>query len=170
MTDFAKYLTYEPDTGRLVWKVSRGFTARAGTPAGNTVVRNGGRYRVVTVENRRFYAHRVIWILHNGPIPRGMTIDHMNGDGTDNRLANLRLATRAENHRNKQVSKANRTGVRGVYVHSQTGAYTAQITTDGKCRHLGCFSTLEDAAAARREAELKYHGEFAPSQYWEDRG
>ena len=87
---------------------------------------------------------------------------HRNTDKTDNRRRNIRVCNAMENAWNVQISKNNKTGVRGVHWNERLGCYVAQIMERKHAHHLGCFTTLEEAAVARRAAEIKYYGSFAP--------
>ena len=100
--------------------------------------------------------HRVIMMLCFGHIPENAEIDHINHVRNDNRLCNLRFVTGSENSRNKSVSSRNTTGVTGVYFYKRLQKYVARISVDWKIIHLGYFETLEEAAAARAEANVKY--------------
>jgi hypothetical protein len=91
-------------------------------------------------------------------------LDHINGDKLDNRIANLRLSTNAENSRNRPATRRNSTGYKGVYLDSYTGRWKAQINVDGKNRNLGRFDTPEEAHAAYREAAEQWHGAFARTE------
>ena len=90
-------------------------------------------------------------------------VDHINGDRADNRISNLRLATRSENLRNKRKFPTNTSGYVGVYCYWQRGNWNARISVNGRNINLGYFATKEDAAQARAEAERKYWGEYAIS-------
>lgn len=90
-----------------------------------------------------------------------MIVDHINRNRLDNRKANLRLCTIAENVRNAGINKNNTSGYTGVYKLSKN-KWRAAIGVDGKSIHLGHFDNIEDAVKARRDAELKYFKEFAP--------
>lgn len=99
-----------------------------------------------------------------GHIPENAEIDHINHVRDDNRLVNLRFATQGENLKNKSVSSKSTTGVTGVYFSKDKKKYRAQIKVNRKAIYLGMFDTLEEAAAARAEANLKFnfhnnHGE-----------
>lgn len=115
---------------------------------------------------KNYKAHRVIWEMHNGLIPGGMSIDHANGDTWDNRLDNLRLATHSQNMQNSDRSKYNTSGRRGV-VLTKSGRYAASIRVGWKDIYLGTHDTLDDASEAYNVAALKHHGEFAfkPQQH-----
>lgn len=147
MPDFASVLTYEPETGRLLWKAGKiGRGCVEGREAGS--VKSDGRYRSLVVGGKRYYAHRVIWQLVHGSIDPSLCIDHINGNGLDNRITNLRLVTRSTNQRNRGACKRNSTGIKGVYP-TENGTFAAQC--GGK--YLGAFKTIETAAAARAAAE-----------------
>lgn len=89
--------------------------------------------------------------------PAGMDVDHISGDTLDNRRANLRVTTHAENMQNRRRANRNsQTGIRGVTLFRRTGRYSAQVHVQGRRHHLGYFATAEDAAraVARARAEL----------------
>ncbi len=90
-----------------------------------------------------------------------LVIDHINGNILDNRRANLRLCTNTQNARNCKLSKNNTSGYPGVRMTSH-GRYNARITFNRKGIHIGNYATFEEAVKARKEAEKKYFGEFAP--------
>jgi hypothetical protein len=100
--------------------------------------------------------------LHSHILPPrdGYVVDHIDGDGLNNRRSNLRYATVAENRRNSRAAKRNKSGFKGVRA-SPTGRWWAAITWDGKRQHLGTFDTAEEAAEAYRDAAKRLHGEFA---------
>tara|TARA_R110000803_G_scaffold51177_1_gene105931 strand:+ start:686 stop:1198 length:513 start_codon:yes stop_codon:yes gene_type:complete len=148
--------SYNKKTGIIYWTNGR----RAGKEAFTYTSKRGYRattFRGVTFETT-LSAHRVAWLLHTGEWPSGQ-IDHINGDKVDNRILNLRDVVNAENARNCCLRSTNKSGVPGVYVHSQTGKWTAQINAFGKTVGLGCFGSKSDAIIARKSAErvLGYH-------------
>lgn len=96
-----------------------------------------------------------------GPIPEGYIVDHINGDGLDNRLCNLRLATNRQNVRNSRRRSDNKSGFKGVSWDGQRSAWKALIHVDGKRVFLGRYDTPEEAHAAYCEAANELHGEFA---------
>jgi len=118
-------------------------------------------YRSTYINNNSFQVHRLIWELVNGPIPEGKVIDHINGNGLDNRLSNLRLCSQAENVLNSKVSKNSKTGVKGVSYETERKKYRAQISKNNKLYFLGRFDKLEEAEKAYKEASKELHGEFS---------
>ena len=140
------------ENGQLFWK-ERKQRRQFNKPAG--YIRPDG-YRRIMINRKRYLAHRLIWILHHGDIPQNMEIDHKNHDPSDNRLKNLRLVSHLENHHNKSKYKKNRSGFTGIYWHSQTNKWCAQIKINGEQKHLGLFKNIEDAIAARRKVEILF--------------
>lgn len=160
-------LAYDPATGIFLWRsrpvscfpdAAHGNTWNtryAGTPAGST---NNSGYFKIGIDDRQYLAHRIAWLMFYGSeVPHD--IDHIDGDRTNNRIANLRLATRAENQANKRRLTTN-TGIKGVYFDAKRQKFQAHITVSYRQHNLGRFDTLEDAVAARREAAERLHGAF----------
>jgi hypothetical protein len=87
-------------------------------------------------------------------------VDHRNGNGLDNRRANLRLATNAQNARNRKLQVNNTSGVRGVYWCERKQKWRARIKVDNRYIDLGMFTDLEKARTVREKAERRYYGEF----------
>jgi len=107
-------------------------------------------------------AHRYAWERANGPIPEGLYIDHLCYTPACCNIDHLRLATSAENSRNKSGAYANNTsGYRGVSWDKNAGKWRAQLTLDGKKRYLGYFTDAEEAADVVRSARKELYGEFA---------
>jgi hypothetical protein len=137
-------------SGQLVRKSNN---KRAGSHKGNI-------YRRVGVDYASYYEHRLIFLYHKGYLPP--FIDHKNRDVKDNRIENLRKSTSSLNSWNKKDSSSN-SGSRGVFLkqdRKRAKPYEAYIHKEGKKYYLGHFYTLLDAIRARRQAELKYYGEF----------
>jgi hypothetical protein len=100
-------------------------------------------------------------MMHAGFDLAGMQIDHINGDGTDNRWENLRVTSSRTNNMNIRRQRRCSSGITGVRFDNRLQRFESRIGLDGKCIYLGRFRTLIDAAAARRSAEI-YYG-FGPS-------
>lgn len=154
--DLKALLSYEPDTGHFKWLVERGRGIKPGDLAGSIAPIG---YRVISINNRLYYAHRLAWLYSFGVWPDGQ-VDHINGFRSDNRIANLRVVSNRENHKNMKLRCDNTSGVNGVYWSKINKRWHSQIVHDGKLIFLGGFANLEDAAAARKKAEIAngYHG------------
>ncbi len=168
-------LRYEPETGKLFWlergvewfrdgfRDARGNMANwnsrwAGEQA-FTAMHNAG-YHQGQIQNRPYLAHRVIWTIVHGCWPEH-EIDHINMDRSDNRIANLRAATRSENNRNRTAASSNPTRLKGVTWDRHAGKWMAQIGLNGKNYNLGHHRSAEDAHAAYCVAADRMHGAFA---------
>jgi len=92
---------------------------------------------------------------------RDLEVDHIDGDGLNNCESNLRICTHAENGRNRQLRKYAYSGFLGVSWDKKSNKWRAQICINYKTIPLGAFENAQDAARARDEAALKYHGQFA---------
>lgn len=153
-----KRLGYEPSTGKLFWRdceemPKKWRTRWAGKEAFTALSSHG--YRQGDIDHVRFKAHRVIWALHTGEWPADQ-IDHINGVRDDNHIINLRVVTRQENGRNKSMLRNNTSGVCGVDWNKAKGKWRARIKIDGRFKHLGYFTAIDAAAAARAEASRRY--------------
>ena len=163
-------LRYEPETGLFFWKEKPPVAGESKTESRcrktwNTryaekeagcehrVGRNS--YEVIRIDDTLYRAHRIAWLLHYGEWPKDQ-VDHINGNGLDNRIENLRDVTNQENHKNRSLNSNNSSGVTGVWFHKQVQKWAAEIKIDGKKRCLGLFADINAAARARKEAERKY--------------
>ena len=152
------YLRYDPDTGKIYWtaKTSRNRSIRVGDEAGTVAFCSGKKYRHIQFDRQRHYSHRIAWLLYYGEAPNGL-IDHINGNGLDNRITNLRVVDAKGNARNNAVRKQNKSGVTGVAKHRITGNWQSKITADGVRHWLYCGNDFFEACCARRSAE-NLHG------------
>lgn len=143
----------------LVWAIAPRRGVSAGRLIGNATS-NG--YVRVNVGGVSYGVHRLVWELHNGEVPVGYEVDHINGDRADNRIENLRLATRSQNGMNHKVHKHNKLGIKGVStrVRGNCTEFVGRITVNGKIhmKSSTCLSTVTDWLA-RMRPEL--HGQFA---------
>lgn len=146
----AQLLAYDPISGSLCWKFSRGRLAKAGNIAGTII--QGRRY--VKVCGRMHLSHRLIFAIVTGRFPME-EIDHIDGNPLNNAWANLRECSRSQNGQNRRVSKANKSGLLGVSKHGT--AWQATICVDKVYRHLGRFKTAEEAHAAYVDAKRRLH-------------
>lgn len=145
---------YELETGQLIWRYRENVpkqwnTRYAGKVAGCL---NEFGYMSVTVNGSYQLVHRLIWLYVHGKWP-GEELDHVNGDKADNRIVNLREATRSQNMANLEAP--------GLGTWRRGNRYRAQITVNGSKIYLGWFSTEEEANQAYLEAKDRYAGEFS---------
>lgn len=167
-------LHYDPDTGAFRWRDGINHW-RAGLPAGTLTPQGRNRtrhvvigigttsekrYSQIGIHKKVYRAHRLAWLYVYGEWAKS-EIDHINGNGADNRIVNLRLATPAENAMNRGLRIDNTSGIKGVSWNKKSGQWLAHIGYGGKILHLGLYDTIEEARAARIEAARRLHGEFA---------
>jgi HNH endonuclease/AP2 domain len=148
--------TLDP-SGALIRKTRTSARARVGQQAGNL---NGG-YLHVKIDGSLYMAHRIVWMMATGEDPADKHIDHINRNPLDNRVENLRPATRAENLWNTGIRATNRSGHKGVSWEAARGKWRARIRVGGKQQSLGLFIALDDARKAYADAASAYHGGFA---------
>lgn len=149
-------LRYNPETGVF---------RRKDKPNAKVGCLNQKGYLRITVFGERFVAARLAWLLHYGKWPE-TTVDHINGDPNDDRIANLRLAIPSQQQCNRDMQCNNSSGYKGVSLNKRREAaglapWETYITVSRVRKHLGYFSTAKDADAARCKAEAQLHGEFS---------
>ena len=149
-------LSYDPETGVLRWRHRVSQRMLAGAVAGTL---DGYGYIRIIVDGRTYRAHRLAWLIVHGEWPKN-ELDHKNLLRSDNRLCNLREATRLQNMQNKKVYKNNTSGHTGIF-EVATG-FRAVYGRNGRIHRIGIFPTLESAISAR-EAAIAYRGEFRSS-------
>ena len=159
-----KLLDYQSETGKFFWRVNRnsfGGKAKVGAEAGTLSSSDNVRfYRAIGIDQRQYKAHRLAWFYVHGEWPPHH-VDHINGDGLDNRIANLRLATSSQNAANNRRKNPPASGFKGAYKSSTGAGWFSHIYVGGKKIYLGSFSTAEEAHMAYVEAAERHHGEFA---------
>lgn len=152
---------YAPETGVLRWRPRTGSSREdrifnvqfAGQPAGAP---NGSGYVRVVFRGKHYVAHRLIWKWWRGEEPP--ELDHEDTDRSNNRIANLREATRSQNVANGKLRSDNASGFKGVY--RKGTRWVASIRKNGQRTWLGSFPTAEAASAAFSEAAKAAHGAF----------
>lgn len=150
-SELKELLDYNPETGVFTWKVSNSNRVKAGASAN---CKKGG-YIIIMVKSKAYRAHRLAWLYMYGVWPENQ-IDHINHNGLDNRIFNLRETTQQENCKNTSISKNNTSGYTGVSLFKDRNKWQAYIMVDRKKIHLGYFEKKDDAALARKAAEIKY--------------
>lgn len=122
--------------------------------------KNNYASRIFFVKGKRFYQlmHREILNLLPGDKRQ---VDHIDGNGLNNQKENLRITTQSQNMMNSSLGKNNKTGYKGLYWRKDVKMWQATITSNKKRIFLGSFYYKREAIKARKEAEIKYFGEYA---------
>ena len=147
-----RLFNYDENTGVLTWKVSPANRVKVGDIAGSSW---HNRYLQVFIHNKGYRVHRIVWLLKYKELPSGF-IDHIDHNGFNNRISNLRVVTAEENNKNITIPKNNTSGVVGVSYNKRLGKWFAQIRSNRVKYYLGSFNTFEEAVQVRKEAEIKY--------------
>jgi hypothetical protein len=141
-----EHFDYDPGTGLL----TRKKTGRVyDTPASSG-------YVLISVSGRTYMAQNLAWLYVHGELP-DCVVDHIDRDRSNNRITNLRLATKRENAQNKSLARNSRSGVKGVHPVKGRGLWRAEIYVNGDRKKIGYFKDFDEAVAARRSAELLHH-------------
>jgi hypothetical protein len=155
-------LDYDPATGALTWRwradVRRQANAHFFGKLAGSINRNG--YRSVSIREKSYQGARVAWAIVTGEWPPN-EVDHVDGNRSNDRWSNLRLATDGENSRNRRKRSDNTSGFKGVSWFKENGKWRAQIQVDGVKHCLGFYSTKKDAYQAYCDGAIKHHGAFA---------
>jgi hypothetical protein len=148
-------LNYNPETGE--------FTRLSGPKPGPIKRKHSsGGYIRIGVDGHTYAANRLAWLYVHGQMPaRNQEVDHKNRKRDDNRIDNLRLATRSQNQGNSKRPKHNTSGFKGVSREKGAKRWHASISVKGRAVHLGYYDTPEEAHRVYTAAALQYFGEFA---------
>ena len=158
LEELKEFLDYNPDTGIFTWIKKPRQGIRVGQVAG-TMSSKG--YIVIRFKRSKYLAHRLAYYMYHGVDPLEKLVDHEYGDGSNNKIKNLRLATNPQNQMNRVNLPSNNTsGVIGVHWEKARKKWRATIMLNGKRKNLGYFINKEDAIKARKEGAIKYFGDF----------
>lgn len=149
-------LSYNPETGIITWNTFRNNQVNAGDIAGYVHVKG---YICIEVEHSEYKAHIIAWALYYGIWPVSL-IDHKDRDKSNNRITNLREATKQQNCTNTKLYKNNRSGHRGVAFDKKSGKWRAYIRVNKKIKHLGFYKTAEEAGKVWAAFALDVYGDF----------
>ena len=141
---------YNPETGVFKRK-SRGIRSKTGS----VVKRQNTSYLAIHIGGKKYSAHRLSWLYHYGTWPSNV-IDHINGDGLDNRIENLRDVDSQANQKNQSLSSRNKSGVLGVWLHPEEKRWTTYICVKGKKKYLYWGEDFFEACCRRKSAENKH--------------
>jgi len=147
--------TFQYADGSLYWKDAR-QKVKAGSKAGYLNPSTG--YEVVFIDCKRYRTHRVIYLMFHGYLPK--EIDHIDGDKTNNRIENLREASRTQNEFNKGLRKHNLLGISNVS-KTKDNRYVVRFKENYKQIYAQTFDDLELAELVSIMAKEKYHGKYA---------
>ena len=152
-----KVLKYDALSGTLIW-ISNLHSKRAipGRRAGSLVKSTG--YRNISLFGRTYLEHQLIWFIYYGVWPSGQ-IDHINQVRDDNRIANLRDVSKADNARNRSRNPNSKLGEHGIWFNQRTNRYVAEITLNGKKVYQKSFEDIDEAIKERKikSLELGFH-------------
>lgn len=152
---------YNPATG-IFTSLYSGHGMTKGRKLGrvNYNSRTGKSYLHIAIFSKNYLAHRLAWLYMTGEWP-DHTIDHIDGDGLNNRWDNLREATQSQNSWNRKRQSNNTTGYKGVSFDRRSGSYRASICIEGRKITRQNFPTAEEAYREYLRMAREYFGEFA---------
>ena len=147
---------YDAESGKLIRKIRRGGRGGNGSAMGHAA---GNGYLYAGIDYGYYTVHRLIWLYVTGEWPTEM-IDHINGNKIDNRISNLRLATRSLNAANSKA-RSSKKKKKGVYYDCRRDKFYAHISYEGRKMHIGAFDDANSAHEAYMRAASKRYGEFS---------
>lgn len=167
-----KILDYNKDTGEFTWlprtvdmfpdeRTFNSWTAQfCGKPAGSSYLHSDGRhYHEICYQKVKYRAHRIAWKMHYGEEPPPI-LDHIDNNGLNNSISNLRAATVTQNGWNAKKSSRNQSGYKGVSFNKEKNKWRAAIHVNKKTKLIGYFSSPEEASIAYQKESAALHGEF----------
>jgi hypothetical protein len=146
---------FEYFEGHIYWKIANSNRVKVGDRAGYL-----DDSRIFARINRKLYlVHRIIFFMHQGYLPE--LIDHEDRNSLNNKIENLREATKSQNANNSKVQKNNTSGVKGVYWNKSSKKWHARLKVNGKTMSFGYYKDINYAKFVIDAMRYKYHGEFA---------
>jgi hypothetical protein len=141
--------------GKLFWKKNK-----QGRIEGREIGRVSHRgYRHVNYRSKTYFVHRLIFLFHHGYLPP--VLDHIDGDPLNNKIENLREATRSQNNMNSKITHRNKTGYKGISWVEKEKRYVCTIQVPKNKKIVRRCKTLDEAIVVIKDLRVKYHGEFA---------
>jgi hypothetical protein len=153
--DYLNYL-FEYKNGYLYWKNPNSKRVKPGQKVGS---KNGDGYWHTTINGNYKLNHRLIFMMHHGYLPK--IIDHIDNNPSNNLIENLRPASHSQNCHNSNISKTNKSGIKGIYWHKQSNKWKAQFKLNGKKIYFGTYYDIDYAKFVIEAMRYKYHKEFA---------
>ena len=143
------------ENGHLYWK---DYRANRKVKPGDRLGRIKSGYVQCCIDNRRYYEHTLIWLYHYGEWPE--LVDHIDGDGLNNGIDNLRKATKQQNNFNRKGCSNSTSKYKGVSWNTKESKWVAQASINYKKYFLGYHSTEESASEAYQNFVKDRHKEF----------
>ena len=166
--ELKKILHYDPEIGVFTWLLKKSNRIKVGQIAGSRQVDIlcGKAYIRIKISKKMYLAHRLAVLYITGNLPEN-EVDHLDGNGTNNKWKNIRCVSAIENQRNRRLQSNNSSGIGGVYWHVRNGKWHVRTWIGSKLIHLGYYDNLLDAASVKKSAEIKYgfhknHGSNRP--------
>ena len=154
-----EHLSFNFETGEILWvKYPKNYN-KVNKPRIAGRLHYSG-YRIVCLMNKQYMAHRLIWAVYYNKWPNG-SIDHIDGNKSNNSINNLRIATRSQNAYNCGPKKISSSGYKNVQWDKDANKWRVRVTAYGKRYHVGRFNTLDDAKDAANKFMTEHHKEFA---------
>jgi len=145
-------ISYNAKTGVVIWKAQKDMCN-----IGNPILGEDSHgYKIINIDGKCYKLHRIIWLYETGEFPN--IVDHIDHNRNNNIFTNLLNGSKQDNEKNKTKQINNSSGYNGIYIVQRKYGekYKAQITVNMKNIHLGCFDLIDDAIAARKDANVKY--------------
>lgn len=148
---------YRRETGELFWKKPTGNRVHVGDKAGSILNQYGTPYLCLRLNGKNHLNHRLIWLIEKGQLPK-FEIDHIDGDGLNNRIENLRDVPGKVNAKNGSKRADNVSGITGVGWNKAMRGWMVQIQSGGKNIYVECVKChcIEKAIQIRKKASEAY--------------
>ena len=146
---------FKYENGVLYWKVKPSSKISIGDTAGCIVPRG---YICTTIEKKRHYNHRLIFLYHHGYMPE--FLDHIDGNPSNNNIENIRPATSSENSMNRKLRCDSGSGIKGVGWNKKSRKWRVNLNRNRITIYLGSYSSLFDAACVAFSKRKEFHREF----------
>lgn len=165
--ELKKLLHYDPETGAFTWLRITSNRVKVGMEVGSILNSSCGKSYIETrICCKRYLIHRLAFLYMTGSLP-SEEVDHIDGNGCNNKWINLRKSDRSENQKNIRRRIDNKSGITGVYWSKNRCKWIAQISLNGRIKFLGNFDNIFDAACVRKSAHIKHgyhvnHGSDRP--------
>ena len=153
--ELKEILHYDELTGISTWLENRSKMKVGDTAGSLRKDKSGKHYKQIKIRYKTYALHRIIWFYMTGRWPN--QIDHIDGNGLNNKWNNLRDVNIFVNSQNQRTPVNNTSGVIGVNLIKSTGKWRSRISVKGERIDLGCFDDFNNAVLVRKQAEIKYN-------------